>query len=89
MAESQQIRPAHKADVWPPLGFKENAGGKDYDKSHDICKVCHARVKYTGNTTNLQAHISRHHTNVKPKANIKRVDASQPTMKQIHTKSYN
>ncbi|XP_061108746.1 E3 SUMO-protein ligase ZBED1-like isoform X2 [Conger conger] len=90
MAEAQQIKPApaaFKADVWTHFGFhEEKEGSKEVDKSHAICKLCHARVKYCGNTTNLRAHLARHHADVRLTfpANAKRVDSSQPTLGQVY-----
>ncbi|XP_073689509.1 uncharacterized protein [Garra rufa] len=55
MTEDERIQPAQaafKADVWAYFGFKTKEGSCDFDKSHAICKLCNARVKYSGNTTN-------------------------------------
>uniref|UniRef100_A0A8B9H2A4 BED-type domain-containing protein n=1 Tax=Astyanax mexicanus TaxID=7994 RepID=A0A8B9H2A4_ASTMX len=31
---------------------------------HTICKLCNAKIKYSGNTTNLRTHLARHHSDV-------------------------
>ena len=49
-----------KADVWVHFGFKKKKESYDLDKSLAVCKVCHTKVKYSGNTTNLRAHLKRH-----------------------------
>uniref|UniRef100_A0A087Y3Q6 Uncharacterized protein n=1 Tax=Poecilia formosa TaxID=48698 RepID=A0A087Y3Q6_POEFO len=49
-----------KADVWAYFGFKKK--DSDFmDKTLAVCKLCHTSVKNSGNTTNLQAHLKRHH----------------------------
>ena len=61
MTEDERIWPApaaFKADVWAYFGFRTKEGSSDIDKSHAVCKICTARVKYCGNTTNLQAHVN-------------------------------
>lgn len=50
-----------KADVWEHYGFKKKKESDDLDKSLAVCKLCHTNVKYSGNTTNLRAHLKRHH----------------------------
>ncbi|XP_076135696.1 E3 SUMO-protein ligase ZBED1-like [Alosa pseudoharengus] len=43
------------------------------DKSIAICKLCRAAIKYSGSTTNLSTHISRHHA---AEANIDNASAA-------------
>lgn len=50
-----------KADVWEHFGFKKKKESNDLDKSIAVCKLCGTNVKYSGNTTNLRAHLKRHH----------------------------
>ncbi len=50
-----------KADVWEHFGFKNKKESDDLDKSMAVCKLCHTNVKYSRNTTNLRAHLKRHH----------------------------
>lgn len=52
-----------KADVWEHFGFKKKKESDDLDKSIAVCKLCDTNVKYSGNTTNLRAHLKRHHPN--------------------------
>ena len=56
MTEDKRIQTAPaavKADVWAYFGFKVKEGSYELDKSHAVCKLCNARVKYSGNTTNF------------------------------------
>ncbi|XP_060798149.1 E3 SUMO-protein ligase ZBED1-like isoform X2 [Neoarius graeffei] len=48
-----------KSKVWKSFGFLKK-GGK-LDKSHAICRLCRATIKYTGSTTNLNNHLARRH----------------------------
>lgn len=50
-----------KAAVWEHFGFKTKKESDTLDKSFTVCKLCHTSVKYSGNTTNLRAHLKRHH----------------------------
>ncbi len=93
--EDETIVPApasvYKAEVWRHFGFHYRQGTKEIDKSHAVCKMCNANVKYSKNTTNLRAHIMRHHSDVplteqqQQTANGKRVDPLQLTLEQVHT----
>ena len=40
------------------LTFCEFEGKWDLDKSHTICKLCQAKLKYLVNTTNMTNHIT-------------------------------
>ena len=87
MTEDERIQPApaaFKADVWAYFGFKTREGSNDFDKSHAVCKLCNARVKFSGNTTNLRSHVARHHDNVALQANVKRVDPAQQTIQEVN-----
>ncbi len=49
-------------DIWAHFGFYEQSGKHDLEKTHAVCKSCHAQIKYEGgNTTNLRNHVSRFH----------------------------
>lgn len=50
-----------KTDVWEHFGFKTKKESDALDKSFTVCKLCHTSVIYSGNTTNLRAHLKRHH----------------------------
>lgn len=50
-----------KAGVWEHFGFKNKPSG-ELDRSTAVCKLCNTNVKYSGNTTNLRAHLKRHHS---------------------------
>ncbi|KAL2079766.1 hypothetical protein ACEWY4_025510 [Coilia grayii] len=52
-----------KADVWNHFGFRKLGNGT-VDKSKVVCRICKAEVKYSGNTTNLRNHLTRHHPDV-------------------------
>uniref|UniRef100_A0A8C4SKE9 BED-type domain-containing protein n=1 Tax=Erpetoichthys calabaricus TaxID=27687 RepID=A0A8C4SKE9_ERPCA len=63
-AVEKNIQPApssFKAYVWAHFGFYNIDGKKEIDKTHVICKLCKAKIKYFGNTTNLRTHMARHH----------------------------
>lgn len=62
MAEVEQLHPPpsnYKSSVWKHFGFYKKAG--NLDKTHAICKICRAAIKYTGSTTNLTTHLKRRH----------------------------
>ena len=48
------------------------------DKEFAICKNCLAKVKYTGNTTNMHSHLVRHHPELA--AEERNASVSQPTI---------
>ncbi|KAL2079757.1 hypothetical protein ACEWY4_011180 [Coilia grayii] len=66
MAEATLLKspPGLKADVWQHFGFKSYEDREELDKTKAICKLCQIEVKYSGNTTNLRNHLSRHHPDV-------------------------
>ena len=50
-----------KSKVWVHFGFYKKYNSKDLDMQYAICKECQMKVKYSGNTTNLRAHLTRYH----------------------------
>ena len=53
---------AWKADIWTHFGFY-SVDGK-LDKTHAVCKICGAKIKNHGNTTNVKNHVLRFHREV-------------------------
>ncbi|KAM9783585.1 E3 SUMO-protein ligase ZBED1-like isoform X3 [Syngnathus typhle] len=49
-----------KSFVWRHFGFQKKDGSTD-SKRRAVCKFCHAVIKYSGNTTNLAAHLKKKH----------------------------
>jgi len=83
------VRPApaaFRAEVWNHFGFESKEGSTDIDKNHVVCKLCLGKIKYSGNTTNLRAHLARHHSDTQlSEQQAKRVDPSQLTLAQVQT----
>uniref|UniRef100_A0A3B3DU20 BED-type domain-containing protein n=1 Tax=Oryzias melastigma TaxID=30732 RepID=A0A3B3DU20_ORYME len=78
--ESSKIKDApatFKSKVWTYFGFYSTADGTKLDKDYAICKNCFAKVRYTGNTTNMHSHLSRHHPDLCEKSVT--VAGSKPT----------
>ncbi len=50
-----------KSSIWSYFRFFKKEGKKDIDMTHVICKDCRTKVKYSRNTTNMRAHLSRYH----------------------------
>ncbi|XP_078017548.1 E3 SUMO-protein ligase ZBED1-like [Epinephelus lanceolatus] len=50
-----------KAHVWKHFGFYRQPGKKELDMTFTVCRHCHAKVKYFGNTSNTRAHLNRYH----------------------------
>ena len=50
-----------KSKVWAHFGFYCIGNGTTLDKEFAICKNSLAKVKCTGNTTNMHSHLVRHH----------------------------
>uniref|UniRef100_A0A672JKK8 BED-type domain-containing protein n=1 Tax=Salarias fasciatus TaxID=181472 RepID=A0A672JKK8_SALFA len=73
-------RSIYKSEIWTHFGFYSKDGGRD--KSHAICKMCLSKVKYCGNTTNLRAHVARHHQDVEVKGK-QATSSSQLTLEQV------
>lgn len=62
MAETEKFvaNTRGKADIWRFFLLRETEAGK-VDNSTGYCKECKASVKLGGGTSNLNAHIRRHH----------------------------
>lgn len=71
-----------KADIWAHFGFYEVTGKHELDKTHAVCKVCHTKIKYFGNTTNLRNHVSRFHQELASAASKKTADPAQPRIEE-------
>ena len=54
---SRAAHSKYKADVWVHFGFKNKPGSMDLDKANAISKLCHAAMKFSSNTTNLQTDL--------------------------------
>lgn len=68
-----------KADIWAHFGFYEITGKHELDKTHAVCKICHTKIKYFGNTTNLRNHVSRFHSEkLTPTTAKETLDPAQP-----------
>uniref|UniRef100_A0A3P8P8X8 BED-type domain-containing protein n=1 Tax=Astatotilapia calliptera TaxID=8154 RepID=A0A3P8P8X8_ASTCA len=52
------------------------------DMTHGICKVCRMKIKYSGNTTNMRAHLTRHHPKIALTADGKASSKSAPLKNQ-------
>uniref|UniRef100_A0A672JQE7 BED-type domain-containing protein n=1 Tax=Salarias fasciatus TaxID=181472 RepID=A0A672JQE7_SALFA len=78
--DSNAPRSIYKSEIWTHFGFYSKDGGRD--KSHAICKMCLSKVKYCGNTTNLRAHVARHHQDVEVKGK-QATSSSQLTLEQV------
>lgn len=92
MAELKRIRPApaaYKAEVCAHFGSHNTEGTKEIDKSHAVCKMCNAKIKYSGNTTNLRARLARHRSDVQlmeqRMVKVSWVDPSQLALEQVTT----
>ncbi len=40
-----------KADIWAHFGFYYQPGKHELEKTHTVCKSCHAQIKYAGSNT--------------------------------------
>lgn len=83
MAESEekfQLVPNKKAksDVWSHFWVKVDKQTQKQVENVAICRHCDQTVKYSGGTTNLSAHLNRHHPNAISKTKVK-VEASSVT----------
>lgn len=76
---------AFKSNVWPHFGFKNKTDSQELDMSNAFCKLCKTRIKYSGNTTNLRAHLTRHHPEVTAQPPAKPVDPTQLRIDTIHS----
>lgn len=66
-----------KSQVWKLFGFYTLPGRAALDLTKTVCKLCHTVIAFCGNTTNLSAHLARHH----PKLNFG-LNANQPAASQ-------
>lgn len=48
-----------KSFVWNHFGFQKGVDGQ-LDKSRAVCKICRHGIRYSGNTTNLHCHLTKH-----------------------------
>ncbi|XP_076102581.1 E3 SUMO-protein ligase ZBED1-like [Mytilus galloprovincialis] len=48
-----------KSSVWNHFGFQKGSDG-ELDKSRAVCKICRQGIRYSGNTTNLHCHLTKH-----------------------------
>lgn len=53
-----------KSTVWTTFGLKRKRADNEEVPGIAVCIQCRMEVKYSGGTTNLQTHISRHHKSV-------------------------
>lgn len=62
MAETEKLvaNTRGKADIWIFFLLRETEAGK-VDHNTGYCKECKASIKLGGGTSNLNAHIRRHH----------------------------
>lgn len=85
MADNEQNNPelkpppSHfKSKVWAHFGFFALKGKGDLDMSKAVCRLRHAHIAYCGNTTNVTAHLARHHPELMTQ---RRPAAKQQTLK--------
>lgn len=72
MATSRHIEITDPPDtftspVWAHFGFpvEYNNVNRVIDKTHVVCLKCFTKVAHsTGNTSNMQAHLRRHHSDI-------------------------
>ena len=55
---------AFKSNVWTYFGFYNKEGTREIDMANAICRECCMKNKYSGNTTNLRLHLTRHHPEI-------------------------
>lgn len=85
-SESKKLKDApstFKSKVWTYFGFYNSADGAKLEKDYAICKNCFAKVRYTGNTTNMHSHFTRHHPELCEKAVVGA--GSKPTHPGVNT----
>lgn len=54
----------HKSTVWTYFGYHMDDANEALDKSHTVCRLCHCKIKYSGNTTNMTNHLRKRHFEV-------------------------
>ncbi len=72
--------------LWQHFGFCEDKEKGVVDKSHTVCKVCGAKFKYFGNTTNMKKHITRFHSALEKRPSVPIVHTAgftQRTLEQV------
>ncbi|XP_048857122.1 E3 SUMO-protein ligase ZBED1-like isoform X2 [Brienomyrus brachyistius] len=75
-----------KSTVWQHFGFCEDKEKGVVDKSHTVCKVCRAKFKYFGNTTNMKKHITRFHSELQERTSVPIASSAgftQRTLEQV------
>lgn len=60
MAVEGPVQPDALMHFW----FQKHKESEEQDKTNVICKMWKIKVQYCGNTTDLQTHFMRHHTDV-------------------------
>ncbi len=87
---TQRLRtlPPHliKSAVWQHFGYPVEIkdGNRVVDKTHTICRKCFKKLpQVTGNTTNMQMHILRHHPEINLAAAQKTTQQQQPTLPSL------
>lgn len=71
-----------KSAVWQHFGYPVEIkdGNRVVDKTHTICRKCFKKLpQVTGNTTNMQMHILRHHPEINLAA-AQKTTQQQPTL---------
>lgn len=75
-----------KSAVWQHFGYPVEIkdGNRVVDKTHTICRKCFKKLpQVTGNTTNMQMHILRHHPEINLAAAQKTTQQQQPTLPSL------
>ncbi|CAJ1074645.1 E3 SUMO-protein ligase ZBED1-like [Xyrichtys novacula] len=84
--EEKEIQPAPsslKAQVWHQFGILPKPGHTEPDMTHTVCRHCKTRIKHFGNTTNAQAHITRHHPEMRDTERTQPPAADQRTLQSF------
>ncbi|KAK2720657.1 E3 SUMO-protein ligase ZBED1-like [Artemia franciscana] len=50
-----------KSAVWNHFGWAAHGDSDEPNRRRAVCRLCYSEVLYSGNTTNLQFHLRRHH----------------------------
>ncbi|KAL3992615.1 RAC serine/threonine-protein kinase [Sarotherodon galilaeus] len=90
--QTRKASSAFKSNVWTYFGFFNKDETNEMDITHRICKVCHMKIKYSGNTTNMRVHLTWHHPKIAltkdGKASSKSAQLkNQPTLLQAKKKT--
>lgn len=81
--KQQEIMPApinFKSKVWTHFGFYTVPGKTELGMTKAVCKLCHRPVSYCGNTTNMTAHLVRHHPDININQHKRPAAACQQTL---------